>query len=93
MGGCLNALYTSCADDVVKLTAAELVGVFPQSIWRTKSQELKVNYNQCPFSEHLTILVRNFLLLFLFLVFIFNFLNFFIAFCFYFYLLLIDVGD
>ncbi|KAK4562116.1 hypothetical protein RGQ29_004827, partial [Quercus rubra] len=42
MGGCLNALYTSCADDVVKLTAAELVGVFPLSIWRTKSQELKV---------------------------------------------------
>nr|POE65846.1 serine/threonine-protein kinase atr [Quercus suber] len=42
IGGCLNVLYSSCADDVVKLTAAELVGVFPQSIWRTKSQELKV---------------------------------------------------
>uniref|UniRef100_A0A2N9HIL2 Serine/threonine-protein kinase ATR n=1 Tax=Fagus sylvatica TaxID=28930 RepID=A0A2N9HIL2_FAGSY len=42
MGGCLNALHSSCADDVVKVTAAELVDVFPQSIWRTKSQELKV---------------------------------------------------
>ena len=49
MGGCLNALHSSCADDVVKVTAAELVDVFPQSIWRTKSQELKVNYNKCPY--------------------------------------------
>lgn len=48
MGGCLNALHSSCADDVVKLTAAELVGVFHQSICRTKSQELKVNYNKFP---------------------------------------------
>ncbi|KAG7975717.1 hypothetical protein I3843_06G113400 [Carya illinoinensis] len=42
LGGCLNALHSSCSDDVVKLTAADLVNVFPQSMWRTKSQELKV---------------------------------------------------
>ncbi|MED6179822.1 hypothetical protein PIB30_004466 [Stylosanthes scabra] len=42
MGICLNTLYSSCSEDVVKLTAADLVSVFPQSLSRTKSQELKV---------------------------------------------------
>ncbi|XP_059445807.1 serine/threonine-protein kinase ATR isoform X2 [Corylus avellana] len=42
LGGCLHALHSRCADDVVKLTAADLVSVFLQSLWRTKSQELKV---------------------------------------------------
>lgn len=35
-------LYSNCCDDVVKLTAADMVGVFPLSLWRTKSMELKV---------------------------------------------------
>ncbi|XP_061337449.1 serine/threonine-protein kinase ATR [Gastrolobium bilobum] len=42
MGICLNALYSSCPEDIIKLTAADLVSVFLQSMWRTKSQELKV---------------------------------------------------
>ncbi|GMJ02240.1 Ataxia telangiectasia-mutated and RAD3-related [Hibiscus trionum] len=42
IGGCLRALHTSCPDDVVKLTAENLVNVFPRSMWRTKSMELKV---------------------------------------------------
>ncbi|KAF3434772.1 hypothetical protein FNV43_RR21858 [Rhamnella rubrinervis] len=41
LGSCLNALHSGCPDDVVKLTAADLVNVFPQSIRRTESQELK----------------------------------------------------
>ena len=36
-------LYSNCCDDVVKLTAADMVGIFSQSLWRTKSMELKVN--------------------------------------------------
>jgi serine/threonine-protein kinase ATR len=40
---CLNTLHSSCPEDVVKLTAADLVGVFFGSLWRTKSQQLKVN--------------------------------------------------
>ncbi|KAK7343322.1 hypothetical protein VNO77_11979 [Canavalia gladiata] len=42
MGICLNALYSSCPEDIVKLTAADLVNVFLQSMRRTKSQQLKV---------------------------------------------------
>ncbi|XP_027365272.1 serine/threonine-protein kinase ATR [Abrus precatorius] len=42
MGICLNALYSSCPEDTVKLTAADLVNVFLQSMLRTKSQQLKV---------------------------------------------------
>ncbi|PON40311.1 Coatomer beta subunit [Trema orientale] len=42
LGGCLNALHSGCSDFVVKLTAADLVTVFPQAMGRTKSQELKV---------------------------------------------------
>lgn len=43
MGICLNALYSSCSEDIVKLTAADLVGVFLRSMSRTKSEQLKVN--------------------------------------------------
>lgn len=42
LGGCLTALHSSCPDDVVKLTATPLMNVLPLSMWRTKSQELKV---------------------------------------------------
>ncbi|XP_048234616.1 serine/threonine-protein kinase ATR isoform X1 [Ricinus communis] len=42
IAGCLTALHSSCPDDVVKLTAADLMNVFPWSMWRTKSQELKM---------------------------------------------------
>ncbi|PQQ14473.1 serine/threonine-protein kinase ATR isoform X1 [Prunus yedoensis var. nudiflora] len=42
IGGCLDALHCSCPEDVVKLTAADLVDVFPHSMSSTKSQELKV---------------------------------------------------
>ncbi|KAK7280606.1 hypothetical protein RJT34_25671 [Clitoria ternatea] len=42
MGICLNSLYSGCSEDIVKLTAADLVSVFLQSMWRTKSQQLKV---------------------------------------------------
>ncbi|KAE9447255.1 hypothetical protein C3L33_20777, partial [Rhododendron williamsianum] len=43
MGGCLQALHSSCLDDVVKLTATDLIKVFPESMQKTKSSELKVN--------------------------------------------------
>ncbi|AES62926.2 Serine/Threonine-kinase ATR-like protein [Medicago truncatula] len=42
LGVCLNTLYSSCPEDIVKLTATDLVGVFFGSLRRTKSQELKV---------------------------------------------------
>ncbi|KAK7390797.1 hypothetical protein VNO78_18880 [Psophocarpus tetragonolobus] len=42
IGICLNTLYSNCPEDIVKLTAADLVSVFLQSIWKTKSQQLKV---------------------------------------------------
>ncbi|CAK7329438.1 unnamed protein product [Dovyalis caffra] len=41
LGGCLNALHSSCPDAIVKLTAVDLIHVLPQSMQRTKSQELK----------------------------------------------------
>lgn len=43
LGVCLNTLYSSCPEDIVKLTATDLVGVFFGSLRRTKSQELKVS--------------------------------------------------
>ena len=43
LGGCLDALHCNCPEDVVELTAADLVDVFSHSMGRTKSQELKVN--------------------------------------------------
>ncbi|KAI3955847.1 hypothetical protein MKW98_006207 [Papaver atlanticum] len=42
MGACLNVLYSSCPDDVVELTAADLVNAFPESLINTDSRELKV---------------------------------------------------
>ncbi|KAJ0089366.1 hypothetical protein Patl1_32855 [Pistacia atlantica] len=42
IGACLAALHSSCPDVVVKLTATALVTIFPLSMSRTKSQELKV---------------------------------------------------
>lgn len=36
------AVYSSCSDVAVKLTAESLVLVFPHAIKRTKSEELKV---------------------------------------------------
>ncbi|XP_068493011.1 serine/threonine-protein kinase ATR isoform X2 [Phaseolus vulgaris] len=42
MGICLNTLYSSCPEDIVKLNAADLVNVFLQSLGRTKSHQLKV---------------------------------------------------
>ncbi|XP_050363920.1 serine/threonine-protein kinase ATR [Argentina anserina] len=42
MGGCLEVLHSNCPDGIVKLTAAQLVNVFPHSMRSTQSQELKV---------------------------------------------------
>ncbi|KAM1987180.1 hypothetical protein ACFX15_034478 [Malus domestica] len=42
LGGCLDALHCNCPEDVVELTAADLLDVFSHSMGRTKSQELKV---------------------------------------------------
>ncbi|KAI3718255.1 hypothetical protein L6452_19118 [Arctium lappa] len=41
LGGCLQALYSSCTDDVIKLTATDIVNVFPESMQKTGSPELK----------------------------------------------------
>ncbi|PWA62876.1 ataxia telangiectasia-mutated and RAD3-related protein [Artemisia annua] len=41
LGGCLQALYSSCADDVIKLTANDIINVFPVSMQKTGSHELK----------------------------------------------------
>ncbi|CAK8574214.1 unnamed protein product [Lathyrus sativus] len=41
LGVCLNTLHSSCPEDIVRLTAADLVGVFFGSPGRTKSQQLK----------------------------------------------------
>nr|KAJ0216324.1 hypothetical protein LSAT_V11C300104440 [Lactuca sativa] len=41
LGGCLEALYSSSADDVIKLTATDIVSVFHQSMQKTASLELK----------------------------------------------------
>lgn len=54
MGICLSALYSSCPEAVVKSTAADLVNVFLQSLWRTKSKELKVNIKTCISLEQLS---------------------------------------
>ncbi|MCL7051841.1 hypothetical protein MKW94_026365 [Papaver nudicaule] len=42
MGACLSVLYPSCPDDVVELTAGDLVNVFQESLKNTDSLELKV---------------------------------------------------
>nr|GEY65160.1 serine/threonine-protein kinase ATR [Tanacetum cinerariifolium] len=41
LGGCLQTLYSSCADDVIKLTANDIINVFPVSMQKTGSPELK----------------------------------------------------
>lgn len=43
IGNCLDALHPYCADDVVRYTASELISVFPLSVFRTRSPELKVS--------------------------------------------------
>ncbi|KAI3970229.1 hypothetical protein MKW92_002026 [Papaver armeniacum] len=43
MGACLNILYSTCPDDVVELTAGDLVNAFPESLKNTDSLEHKVN--------------------------------------------------
>ncbi|KAK4772042.1 hypothetical protein SAY86_013817 [Trapa natans] len=42
IGNCLEALHPNCPDEVVKRTAISLVGVFPLSVCKTKSEVLKV---------------------------------------------------
>ncbi|WCJ39936.1 Serine/threonine-protein kinase ATR [Euphorbia peplus] len=42
IAGCLSVLHSSCPDDVIKLTAADIMNVFSWSMWRTTSEELKV---------------------------------------------------
>ncbi|XP_056170174.1 serine/threonine-protein kinase ATR isoform X2 [Syzygium oleosum] len=42
IGNCLDALHPYCPDDVVRYTASELISVFPLSVFRTRSSELKV---------------------------------------------------
>ncbi|KAL2512513.1 Serine/threonine-protein kinase ATR [Abeliophyllum distichum] len=42
LGGCLHALHSSCPDDIVQSTATELVRIFPESLLKTRSLELKV---------------------------------------------------
>ncbi|XP_030522795.1 serine/threonine-protein kinase ATR isoform X2 [Rhodamnia argentea] len=42
IGNCLDALHPCCPDDVVRYTASELISVFPLSVFRTRSPELKV---------------------------------------------------
>lgn len=44
LGGCLQSLHSSCSDDVVRSTAADIVRIFPESMLKTRSLELKVNF-------------------------------------------------
>ncbi|KAL0365707.1 UNVERIFIED_CONTAM: Serine/threonine-protein kinase ATR [Sesamum angustifolium] len=41
LGGCLQSLHSVCPDDVVRLTAADIVNIFPKSMLKTRSFELK----------------------------------------------------
>ncbi|GER42368.1 serine/threonine-protein kinase ATR [Striga asiatica] len=41
LGGCLQSLHSGCSDDVVRSTAADIVRIFPDSMLKTKSLELK----------------------------------------------------
>ncbi|KAG8368042.1 hypothetical protein BUALT_Bualt15G0004300 [Buddleja alternifolia] len=41
LGGCLQSLFSSCPDDVVRSTAAGIVRIFPESMLKTRSLELK----------------------------------------------------
>ncbi|KAG9442834.1 hypothetical protein H6P81_018688 [Aristolochia fimbriata] len=42
VGACLRVLYSSCDDEVVKVTAKDIVAVFQKSVQSTDSPELKV---------------------------------------------------
>ncbi|KAL8556534.1 hypothetical protein ACS0TY_004111 [Phlomoides rotata] len=56
LGGCLQSLYSCCSDDVVRSTAADIVLIFPESMLKTGSLELKAGLcsayvrivNACP---------------------------------------------
>jgi hypothetical protein len=67
LGSCLNILHSSCSDAIVEITAAGLINVFPQSMQRTKSQELKVSFPTCSYIGKLFILVRHLFCLSVFL--------------------------
>ncbi|XP_071715523.1 serine/threonine-protein kinase ATR [Rutidosis leptorrhynchoides] len=41
LGTCLQALYSSSADDIIKLTATDIISVFSESMQKTASSELK----------------------------------------------------
>ncbi|KAI3446300.1 hypothetical protein Pfo_002965 [Paulownia fortunei] len=41
LGGCLQSLHSGCPDDVVRSTAADIVRIFPESMLKTRSLELK----------------------------------------------------
>ncbi|XP_074371417.1 serine/threonine-protein kinase ATR [Apium graveolens] len=41
LGECLHALHSTCPDDVVKVTATDIVNIFAVSMQNTKSPELK----------------------------------------------------
>ncbi|KAL0383893.1 UNVERIFIED_CONTAM: Serine/threonine-protein kinase ATR [Sesamum radiatum] len=41
LGGCLQSLHSVCPDDVVRSTAADIVHIFPKSMLKTRSFELK----------------------------------------------------
>ncbi|KAI7737858.1 hypothetical protein M8C21_021330 [Ambrosia artemisiifolia] len=47
LGGCLQSLYSCCADDVIKLTAANIISVFSDSMQKTESPDLQVNGKDC----------------------------------------------
>ncbi|KAL0422946.1 UNVERIFIED_CONTAM: Serine/threonine-protein kinase ATR [Sesamum latifolium] len=42
LGGCLQSLHSVCPDDVVRSTAADIVHIFPKSMLKTRSFELKL---------------------------------------------------
>ncbi|CAM8899357.1 unnamed protein product [Rhodiola kirilowii] len=42
LGNCLHVLHSSCPDEVVKLTAVDLISVFSQTFLSTQSHDLKV---------------------------------------------------
>ena len=44
IGSCLDALHSRCPTDIVRLTAAELVSEFFDSLTKSKSSELQVKF-------------------------------------------------
>lgn len=43
LGGCLHALHSASPDEIVRSTAADLVRIFPESLLKTRSMELKAS--------------------------------------------------